>query len=105
MEAPHVNQLVTVSTGGPALDGIVVGVPSEHKVVVALVDARRGPVYRTVPPEVLGERADEGPHDPALHALIRRTPHQGRGGRAGGAGPVQARSGHGHPTTHRTTDK
>jgi hypothetical protein len=105
MEAPAVNQLVKVATGGPPLDGIVVDVPSEHKVVVALVDSRRGPVYRTVDADAVSVREQEGPQDRALHALIRRTPHTARGAGGGAGGPVQGRRGHSHPTMHRTTGK
>jgi hypothetical protein len=105
MEPPVVNQLVRVSSGGPPVDAIVVDVPSAHKAVVALVDAQRGPVLRTVNTETLSEREEEGPQDAALHALIRRTPLTARGGRSGAAGATQGRRGHSRSTMHRTTGK
>lgn len=98
-------QLVTVSTGGPELGGIVVEHPSAHKVVVAVVDAQRGPVFKTLAPEALTEREEAGPQDAALHALIRRTPGTNRGGAAGGGGPVHDSRGHGRTSSHRTTGK
>ena len=105
MERPEVNQLVQVSTGGPPVDAIVVGVPSGHKAVVALVDPQRGAVLRTVDVATLSERDAEGPQDAALHALIRRTPTTARGGRGGATGGTQGRPGHGRSTMHRTTGK
>jgi hypothetical protein len=105
MEPPVVNQLVRFSSGGPPVDAIVVDVPSAHKAVVALVDAQRGPVLRTVNTTTLSEREEEGPQDGALHALIRRMPAAARGGRNGGGGVTQGRRGHGRSTMHRTTGK
>lgn len=105
MEPLEVNQLVTVSTGGPPVDAIVVDLPNEHKVVVALVDPKRGPVFRTFDADAVSERDAEGKQDPALYALIRRTPATGRGGSGGGAAAVQGRRGHGRSTMHRTTGK
>jgi hypothetical protein len=69
-----VGQLVKVADGGAVRDGIVFDLPSHLKVVVALVDPRRGPVFRTVHPKTLAERLEEGPDDPALRRLLRRTP-------------------------------
>lgn len=105
MEPLEVNQLVTFSAGGPPADAIVVDVPNEHKVVVAVVDPKRGPVFRTVDAETISARDAEGRHDPALHALIRRTPATARGGTGGAAGAVQGRRGHSRSTMHRTTGK
>ena len=105
MEPMKSGTLVTVSTGGPAIDGIVVEHPSAHKVVVALVDEKRGPVFRTVAPEALAEREAAGKSDPALNALIRRTPRTGRGGAAGSDGSVHGSRGHARATQHRTTGK
>jgi hypothetical protein len=104
MESPAVGDLVTVSNGGPAADGIVFDTPSAQKVVVAVVDPRRGPVFRTVRPDTLSARATEGDHDVALRQLIRRTPppaHRAvRDGPSGGRG----RAGHTRGATHRTSD-
>ena len=84
------NDLVSIDTGGPLFDAIVFDVPSHSKVVVAVVDAERGPVFRSVSPDVLREREQEGPHDRALMALMKRTPppahSKSRGGKGGGHG-------------------
>jgi hypothetical protein len=74
VESIVIGDLVSVAVGGPALDGIVFDWPSRVKVVVAVVDPDRGPVFRTVHPEMLSERPEPGPGDPALRLLIRRTP-------------------------------
>ena len=74
MEPSSTGELVKVATGGPQLDGIVFDTPSRTKVVVAVVDPRRGPVLRTVHPRTLSERTEEGPDDRALQLLVRRTP-------------------------------
>ena len=105
MEALMGGELVKVAAGGPELDGIVYDVPSHSKVVVAVVDAARGPVLKTVHPRTLTERTGEGPDDRALQLLLRRTPPPqhalGRGARGGGRG----RAGYSHPSGHRTTGK
>jgi hypothetical protein len=104
MESVAVGDLVKVSTGGPPADGIVFDTPSAQKVVVALVDPRRGPVFRTVGPGTLSVRTTEGGHDIALRQLIRRTPPPAqravRDGPSGGRG----RAGHTRGATHRTSD-
>lgn len=105
MEPLRAGDLVRFSEGGPPLDGIVFHALSEHKVVVAIVDPRRGPVLRTVSPETLSERAEVGDHDPALRSLIRRTPPAARGGGSGSKGSVQGRRGHARAATHRTTGR
>lgn len=105
MEPFDINQLVTVSTGGPALDGIVVASPSSHKFVVAIVDPKRGPVFKTVAPEELAAREDAGPQDAVLQALIRRNPGTARGGAQPGGGAVQGSRGHVRTSSHRTTGK
>lgn len=97
--------LVTVAAGGPVLDGIVFEVPSATKVVVAVVDPARGPVFRTVHPETLSEREEEGAADRAIRLLLRRTPPPAKpGGRASGGGG-QGRAGHQRTAMHRTTGK
>jgi hypothetical protein len=105
MEPFDVNQLVTVSEGGPPVDGIVVAHPNAHKVVVAVVDPKRGPVFKTLGTEALTEREAEGPSDAVLHQLIRRNPGTARGGAASGGGAVQGSRGHGRQSSHRTTGK
>ena len=96
---------MTVAGDGPALDGIVFDTPSATKVVVAVVDRGRGPVFRTVHPRTLGERAAEGADDRALRLLIRRTPPPSRGGARAGAGAGHGRSGHTRGAAHRTTGR
>ena len=98
--------LVTVATGGPEIDGIVAEMLTGPKVVVAVMDRKRGPVLRTVQQTALTDRTDAGPDDRALLLLIRRTPHSDRGsarGGAGGAGP--GRAGHTRSATHRPTGR
>jgi hypothetical protein len=105
MEAPLTGQLVKVATGGPELDGIVFDTPSRSKVVVAVVDASRGPVLRTFPADALSERNEEGPDDRALHLLLRRTPAPARGGTRGGVDGGGPRQGHARGAAHRPTGK
>jgi hypothetical protein len=96
---------VKVAGTGPELDGIVFDLPSKSKVVVAVVDPARGPVFRTVPADTLAERAEEGPADRALRLLIKRTPPPVHGAARGGAGVGRGRAGHTRATMHRTTGK
>jgi hypothetical protein len=105
MEPTSTGERVTVAGSGPALDGIVFDAPSKTKVVVAVVDPGRGPVFRTVHWDDLTERAQEGPDDRALRLLIRRTPQPARGAARDGAGAGRGRAGHARGTMHRTTGK
>jgi hypothetical protein len=105
MEATGVGELVKVSGGGPALDGIVFDAPSRSKVVVAVVDPSRGPVFRTVHPKTLSERTEDGPGDRALRLLIRRTPSPVRGAARDGTHAGRGNPGHSRGTMHRTTGK
>jgi hypothetical protein len=105
MELTSTGDLVKVVGDGPALDGVVFDRPSSSKVVVAVMDRGRGPVFRTVHPKALTERTEEGPDDRALHLLIRRTPPAVRGAARGGAGIGRGRAGHTRTTGHRTTGK
>ena len=105
MKSFHEGQLVTVLGEGGELDGIVVHAPSMVKVEVAVPDAQRGPVFRTVHPKRLRERTAAGEHDEALRRLIRRSASAGRGGPRGGPGAGHGRRGHAHATGHRTTGK
>lgn len=105
MEPRQSGELVRVGGDGPELDGIVFDTPSRSKVVVAVVDPGRGPVFRTVHVKALSERAEEGPADRALRLLIRRTPPPVHGAARGGAGAGRGRPGHSRATMHRTTGK
>jgi len=105
MDAVTPGDLVKVDVGGPPLDGIVFDVPSHSKVVVAVVERDRGPSFRTVHPDALSERAEEGPEDPALRQLLRRTPLPSRGGARAGSGVGPGRAGHKRAAMHRTTGK
>jgi hypothetical protein len=105
MESPHPGERVNVTEGGAVADGIVFDTPSRTKVVVAVVDAGRGPVFRTVHPRALTDRAEEGAQDAVLRLLIRRTPPPVRGAEALGAGMGGRRAGHARGSMHRTTGK
>jgi hypothetical protein len=105
MEPTSAGELVKVASGGPELDGIVFDTPSRSKVVVAVVDTGRGPVFRTVHPKTLTERTEEGPDDRALRLLIRRMPLPVRGTASGGVVAGRRSLGHTRGATHRTTGK
>jgi hypothetical protein len=105
VETVAIGDLVSVAGSGPALDGIVYDTPSHSKVVVAVVDPRRGPGFRTVHPKSLTEREKEGSHDPALRLLIRRTPPPAHGAARGGVTGRKGRAGFTRGATHRTTGK
>lgn len=105
MESIDPGELVKVANGGPELDGIVFYAPSSSKVVVAVVDPVRGPVFRTVAPSALSERTEEGPHDRALRLLMRRTPPPVNGAARGGERGGRGRPGYIRAATHRTTGK
>jgi hypothetical protein len=100
---PH--DLVTVTGVGRPADGIVYDTPSRSKVVVAVMEAGRGPVFRSVNPKALTPRTEAGQDDPALRLLIRRTPGTTRGtardSNLGGKG----RSGFQRGTAHRPTGR
>jgi hypothetical protein len=105
MESVSAGELVKVAGGGPDLDGIVFDTPSRSKVVVAVVDPARGPVFRTVHPRTLTERTEEGPDDRALRLLVRRTPPPAHRTGRGGVGATRGRRGYARGTMHRTTGK
>jgi hypothetical protein len=105
VEQITVGELVTVAGVGPVLDGIVFDTPSSSKVVVAIVDSKRGPVFRTFSPNVLTAREQGGLHDQALHQLIRRTPAPAHGAARAGAVSRGGRSGFKRGAMHRTTGK
>jgi hypothetical protein len=97
--------LVTVDIGGPQVDGIVFDLPSASKVVVAIVDRKRGPAMRTVPRTAVTPRAEAGNDDRALQLLLRRTPPAVHPAARGANGPGQRRAGHSRAAMHRTTGK
>jgi hypothetical protein len=99
------NELVTVSGAGAPVDGIVFDLPSRAKVVVAVMESGRGPVFRTVSPETLTPRIEAGPDDAALRLLLRRTPSPIRGAARGPSLPGQGRSGFQRGTAHRPTGR
>ena len=101
----HPGDQVNVDDGGVVRDGIVFDVPSRSKVVVAVFDARRGPVFRTVHPGGLTEREQESAGDAALRLLIRRTPPPVRGADGGGPRVGHGRAAHTRGATHRTTGR
>ena len=105
MEPTSTGDLVTVTTRGPQIDGIVFDVPSASKVIVAVIDRARGPVMRTVPRTALTERAEAGADDRALELLVRRTVPAVRTGARGAATGGHGRAGHTRAAMHRTTGK
>ena len=105
MELASAGELVKVTGGGPELDGLVFDTPSRTKVVVAVVDPSRGPVFRTVHPKTLSERTEEGADDRALRLLVRRTPQPARGTSGGGMNAGRSDPGHSRTAMHRTTGK
>lgn len=105
MKPTRAGDLVRVVGGGPALDGIVFDTPSSSKVTVAVMDPHRGPVFRTVQPDDLSERSEEGSHDRALRLLVRRTPPPTRGDTRGAGRGGQGRAGYTRSATHRSTGR
>lgn len=105
MDASTPGERVKLTGEGPELDGIVFDVPSRTKVLVAVVDPAKGPVFRTVHPRALEERSEDGPSDRVLQQLIRRTPAPGRRGGAGASGARGGQPGHSRAAGHRTTGK
>jgi hypothetical protein len=105
MDSTREGDIVTVASGGPKVDGVVFDAPSRSKVVVAVMDPKRGPVFRTVHPDALSERADAGAHDHALRLLVRKTPPPARGGSRGGGRGGQGPAGFTRSTAHRSTGR
>jgi hypothetical protein len=105
MEPAIAGELVKVGAGGPEIDGIVFDTPSKSKVVVAVVDRTKVPVFRTVHPKTLTERTEEGPDDRALRLLVRRTPAPSHGASRAGSLGGRPRPGHARGSMHRTTGK
>jgi hypothetical protein len=96
---------VRVTGTGPALDGIVFDTPSRLKVVVAVVAPGRGPGFRTVHPDTLSEREQEGSDDPALRLLIRRTQPAARGKKGDGGSAGKGAAGFTRGASHRSTGR
>lgn len=105
METIVIGDLVSVAGVGPALDGIVFDRPSRVKVVVALVDPGRGPVFRTVHPQALSEREQAGSDDPALRLLIRRTPQPVHSAARDGGARGKGSAGFTRGASHRPTGR
>jgi hypothetical protein len=105
MDETRLGDLVSVADGGPHMDGIVFDVPSRTKVVVAVSDPSRGPMFRTVHPRTLSERTQPVPGDRALQLLIRRTPAPVHGAARGEKASGHGSRGHSRGTMHRTTGK
>src|SRR4051795_11597337 len=106
MERTSEVELVRGTEGHREVDGIVFDTPSKSKVTVAVMDATRGPVFRTVNADALTERTEPGPDDRALSLLIRRSWQPGRAGSApSGAGATRGQDGHTRAAMHRTTGK
>jgi hypothetical protein len=98
-------QLVKVAGTRTGIDGIIFDTPSATKVVVAVIDRKRGPVFRTVHPKTLMIREEEGPDDRMLRLLIRRTPSPAPGAARGATVGRQGRSGFTRGTAHRATGR
>ena len=96
---------MTVTGTGAPLDGIVFETPSASKAVVAVVDAKKGPVFRSVHPDVLSDRETEGAHDRALRMLIKRTPPAAHGANRGPKGSERGRAGFSRGANHRSTGR
>ena len=106
MELTATGTLVTVAAGGAnTIDGIVFEVPNASKVVVAVMDRKRGPVLRTVDRTALSERTDAGRDDRALELLIRRTAPASHAGGSGGVRGGHGRAAHSRPPAHRPTGR
>jgi hypothetical protein len=105
MESTSAGELVKVASGSSELAGIVFDTPSRSKIVVAVIDSGRGPMFRTVHPDTLSERIEEAPEDRALRLLIRRTPPPARGTSSGGTDARRGRPGHTRGAMHRSTGK
>ena len=105
MESVSVGELVKVAGVGSELDGIVFDTPSSSKVVVAVIDPARGPLFRTVNRSTLTGRAEEGPHERTLRLLVRRTPPPVRGSARDPMRSGRGPSGYKRGVTHRTTGK
>jgi hypothetical protein len=98
-------QLVKITGTSTGIDGIVFDTPSATKVVVAVIDPTRGPVFRTVNPKALTTREEDGPDDRTLRLLVRRTPRPASDRARGATVGRQGRSGFKGGTAHRATGR
>jgi hypothetical protein len=98
-------QLVKIAGTGTEIDGIVFDTPSATKVVVAVIDRKRGPVFRTVNAKAVTTREEDGPDDRTLRLLVRRTPRPVSEGAQGATVGRQGRSGFKSGTAHRATGR
>jgi hypothetical protein len=105
MSLPQDAHLVTVTDGGRPRDGIIFDRPSPTKVVVAVIDRRRGPVFRTLHPSALSERAEPGDDDVSLRRLIRRTPPPAGRRHGSTSSGHAARAAHMRGAAHRSTGR
>lgn len=105
VEMPAIGELVTVGGGRSALDGIVFDTPSRSKVIVAVVDPHRGPLFRTIDPQQMITREAEGSDDQVLRLLIRRTSPPALATARGAAAGGQRRAGFKRGAAHRPTGK
>ncbi len=105
MDSIGAGELVKVTGDGPELDGIVFDTPSSSKVIVAVVDPTRGPVFRTVHPSTLSPRTEDSRDDRALRLLVRRTPPPVHGAARGGSSGGHGRAGHPRGAAHRPTGR
>jgi hypothetical protein len=105
METPAAGDRVSVVLGSRTLDGLVFDTPSRTKVVVAVVDPGRGPMFQTVHPDALSPREPEGPQDAALRSLVRRTAPPTHSSARGGAAGRKGAAGFTRPATHRPTGR
>lgn len=105
MNTASPGDLVKVARGSAELDGIVFDSPSSSKVIVAVVDPTRGPIFRSVNPNDLTEREQEGPDDRALRLLVRRTPPPPSGVARGAASGGHRRAGYTRGASHRPTGR
>ena len=94
-----------VADGNAQLDGLVFDRPSSAKVVVAVVDPTRGPLFRTVNPGAVTPREEEGPNDRALRLLVRRTPPPPGSVAHGATRGAQRRAGFSRGPAHRATGR
>jgi len=105
MSLPQDAHLVTVTDGGRPRDGIIFDRLSPTKLVVAVMDRRRGPVFRTLAPSALSPRVEPSDDDVSLRRLIRRTPPPA-GRRHGNSSAGQAaRAAHTRGAAHRSTGR
>jgi hypothetical protein len=105
VNAPGPGDLVKVADGSAQLDGLVFDRPSSSKVIVAVIDPTRGPLFRTVNPDAVTAREQEGPNDRALRLLVRRTPLPPGAVAHGATRGAQRRAGFTRGATHRATGR